>query len=350
MRRYAQAAVVVTAVMAGGVCGGAQQPQAGAAGTSQVQEKPSGTSQAPASGATQVAPLQLRGLDGQGASDPFPPVNPKNFTATTPTVDAVNAFLTQLWGYDAKRVWRVAAIQTTQAPGVSHVTVLVADKGSNAKVQPTAFYVLPDGTHAIAGDAVMSFGAKPFAATRARLAAEADGPSRGAAGKELELVEFADMQCPHCKEAQSSMLQLEKDFPKAHIVYQNFPLAALHPFATKAAIYGVCVTEQKPGAFWTYLQAVYDTQGGLTTEDGDKTLTAAVTKAGVDAAAVATCASGSEAQGKVLKSVQLAQQIGVDQTPTLAVNGRLVPVSPAAISYETLKGIVQFEAAQDGVR
>ena len=344
--RLASTAAVV-AMMAGTGVSLAQQPQTGAAGTSQAQGPASG---AAAGGASQTAPLQLRGLDGQGAADPFPPVNPKNFTASSPTVDAVNAFLTQLWGYDAKRVWRVAAIQTTPAAGVSHVTVLVADKGSNAKVQPTAFYVLADGTHAIAGDSVMSFGPKPFAATRARLAAEADGPSRGAAGKGLELVEFADMQCPHCKDAQASMEQLQKDFPNAQIVYQNFPLAAIHPFATKAAVYGVCVAQAKPEAFWTYLQAVYDTQGGLTVEDGDRTLAAAVTKAGLDAGTIGTCAATPEAQAKVLKSVQLAQAVGVDQTPTLAVNGRLVPVSPAAVSYETLKSIVTFSAAQDGVK
>ena len=345
--RLASTAAVV-ALMAGTGVDLAQQPQAGAAGTSQVQEQTSAT--AAAGGASQTAPLQLRGLDGQGAADPFPPVNPKNFTASSPTVDAVNAFLTQLWGYDVKRVWRVAAIQTTPAAGVSHVTVLVTDKGANAKVQPTAFYVLADGTHAIAGDSVMNFGPKPFAATRAKLAAQADGPWRGAAGKELELVEFADMQCPHCKDAQVSMDQLAKDFPNAHIVYQNFPLAGIHPFATKAAVYGVCVAQAKPAAFWTYLQAVYDTQGGLTVEDGDRTLAAAVTKAGLDTGAIGSCAATPEAQAKVLASVKLAESIGVDQTPTLAVNGRLVPVSPAAVSYETLKAIVQFEAAQDGVR
>ena len=110
------------------------------------------------------------------------------------------------------------------------------------------------------------------------------------------------------------------------------------------------MAQAKPEAFWTYLQAVYDTQGGLTVEDGERTLAAAVAKAGLDPGAVNVCAATPEAQAKVLKSVQLAQAIGVDQTPTLAINGRLVPVSPAAVSYETLKSIVQFSAAQDGVR
>ncbi|MGI4757227.1 MAG: hypothetical protein ACRYGF_10305, partial [Janthinobacterium lividum] len=53
------------------------------------------------------------------AADPFPPVNPKFFDATSPTTADVDGFLKAIWGYDANRSWRVAAIQKTQAPGVS---------------------------------------------------------------------------------------------------------------------------------------------------------------------------------------------------------------------------------------
>ena len=57
-------------------------------------------------------------------------------------------------------------------------------------------------------------------------------------------MEFADFQCPHCKDAQANMDKLAVDFPKARIVFQNYPLAKLHPAATKAAEYGVCVAKQ----------------------------------------------------------------------------------------------------------
>ncbi len=49
------------------------------------------------------------------------------------------------------------------------------------------------------------------------------------------LVEFADMRCPHCKDAQETMAQIVKDFPNASVVYQSFPLVEIHPFAFKAA-------------------------------------------------------------------------------------------------------------------
>ena len=146
-------------------------------------------------------PLQLNDLGQQTSRpDPFPAVNPKFFTAATPTVDTVNAFLKALWGYDSNRIWRVEAIQKTQSPGVSKVVVFVSDKSPNAKVQSSAFFVMPDGTHAIAGDSVVPFGATPFAELRKTLETRADGATRGASSKEFLLVEFADLECPHCKE------------------------------------------------------------------------------------------------------------------------------------------------------
>ena len=307
------------------------------------------TPAAPASKAAPTAPpLQLNSLDPSSRPDPFPPVNPKYFTASSPTVDTVNSFLKTLWGYDPTRIWRVEAIQTTAAPGVSKVIVFVSDKSPNAKVQTTAFFVTPDGKHAIADSSgVISFGATPFAETRKLLQDRADGATKGAAGKDLLLVEFSDLQCPHCKEAQGTMDQLAKDFPNARIIYQSFPLAEIHPFAVKAAAYGYCIQKQKNDAFFPYATAVFETQAALTPETGDATLKSAVTKAGLDPAAIDTCAATQAVKDQVNASIKLAQDTGVDQTPMLVVNGHLLPMTQ--IPYETLKTIVAYQASLDGV-
>jgi len=262
-------------------------------------------------------------------------------------VDTVNAFLKTLWGYDTNRIWRVEAIQKTEAPGVSKVIVFVSDKSPNAKVQTTAFFVTPDGNHAIAGDGVVPFGATPFAELRKTMEARADGAARGAASKDLLLVEFADLECPHCKEAQGTMDQLVKDFPNARVVFQSFPLAQIHPFAFKAAAYGYCVQKQNNDAFFTYAAAVFDNQAALTTETADATLKNAVTKAGLDPAAIDACAATPAIKDQVNASVKLAEEIGVNQTPTLVVNGHLLPMSQ--VPYETLKKIVAYQAQLDGV-
>lgn len=291
--------------------------------------------------------LHLNDLGQTSKPDPFPPANPKYFTAASPSVDTVNAFLKSLWGYDESRIWRVEAIQKTQAPGVSKVIVFVSDKTPNAKVQSSAFFVTPDGSHAIAGDGVIPFGATPFAEARKTLEAQADGAARGAASKNFLLVEFADLECPHCKEAQTTMDQLAKDFPNARIVFQSFPLVQIHPYAFKAAAYGYCVQQQKNDAFFTYAAAVFDTQAGLTAESADATLKNAVTKAGLDPAAIDACAATQATKDKVNASIKLAEDIGVTQTPELAVNGHLLPI--LQVPYETLKKIVAYQAQADGV-
>jgi protein-disulfide isomerase len=305
--------------------------------------------QRPAAAAPQkpAAPLQLQDMGQATKADPFPPVNPKFFTADSPSVDTVNTFLKALWGYDANRIWRVEAIQKTMAPITSRVVVYVSDKTPGAKVQPTVFFVTADGKHAIAGDTVIPFGATPFADIRRTLQARADGAARGATGKDLMLVEFADLQCPHCKEAQGTMDNLVKDFPNARVVYQSYPIVDLHPFAFKAAAYGYCVQKQKNDAFFVYSAAVFDTQDALTTETGDETLKNAVTKAGLDPAVVDACATTPATKDQVNASIKLAEEVGVEQTPMLSVNGHLLPL--AGIPYETLKNIISYQAMLDGV-
>jgi protein-disulfide isomerase len=304
---------------------------------------PAATGQAPAAAAP---PLKLYSLNSETQSDPFPPVNPKYFTANSPSVATVEGYLKTMLGFDANRIWRVEGIQKTASPGVSKVTVLISERGSTAKPQGAIFFVLPDGKHLLTGETVTPFGADPFAPTRALLQAKADGPAHGSASKDLMLVEFSDLQCPHCKDAQATMAKLEQDFPKARIVYQAFPLVDIHPYAYQAAAYGVCVAQKSTDAYFTYAQAVYNTQGALLPDTAEQTLKDAVTKAGQDPAAIAACAASGAAKAQVDKSMALAGEVGVDQTPMLAVNGRLI--SFTSVPYETLKSLIVYQATLDG--
>ena len=302
---------------------------------------------APAASAPQ-GPVAAPPVASAAPADPLPPVNPRFFTAPSPSLDTVNAFLKQVWGYDANRLYRVMAIQKTAAPGVVKVVVFITTKAADAKVQAATFYITPDGKHAIGeGAGVVPFGPTPFADTRDLLKAKADGASRGAAGKDLELVEFADLQCPHCKEAQSTMDQIVKDFPKAHIIFQLFPLVDIHPSAFKAAAYGVCVQKQSNEAFFKYAAGVFDTQEALAAGTDDTLLKAAAMRAGLDGDAISTCANTQATKDVVNADIKLAEDAGVEQTPLLSVNGRMLPLT--GVSYDGLKQMIQFQATLDGV-
>jgi len=226
--------------------------------------------------------------------------------------------------------------------------VYVGDKTGAQKPQALGFFVLPDGKHLISGEDVLPFGAHPFADVRAKMQERADGPYRGAASKNLEIVEFADMQCPHCKEAQANMDKLAVDFPNARIVFQNDPIPSIHPEAVTAASYGNCVAKMAGSTgFFQFSSAVFDGQDGLGSPDGATlTLNSAVTKAGLDPAKVAACASTPEVKAQIDSSMKLAEEVGIDSVPTLVVNGRSIP---GTAPYDTLKKIIQYQEKEDGI-
>jgi protein-disulfide isomerase len=282
-----------------------------------------------------------------GGPPVFPKPDPANFTATSPTKETVDTFLRTSWGYDDSRVWQVQGILKTPVDGISKVIIYVGDKTGKQKPSGIQFFALPDGKHIIAGDDVLPFGEHPYAEYKAAVQAKADGPYRGSASKDFEIVEFADFQCPHCKEAQANMDKLATDYPNAHIVFENYPLPQ-HPAAAGAANYGVCVAKQgNSAAFFTFASAVFEAQDGLASTDGATlTLNSAVTKAGLDPAKIAACAKEPSTAAVVDASVKLAKDVSVSQTPTLIVNGRQVP---ANAPYETIKQIIDYQMKLDGL-
>jgi protein-disulfide isomerase len=299
------------------------------------------------------APAQTPGEAVPSAPAPtapvFPKPDPKNFTASSPSPETINAFLQASWGYDDTRMWQVQAVLKTPVEGISKVVVYVGDKTGKQKPSAIQFFALPDGKHIIAGEEILPFGDHPYADAKAMLQQRADGPYRGSAMKDLEIVEFADFQCPHCKEAQANMDKIATDFPKARIVFQNYPLERIHPQAKLAAEYAVCVTKAGgSNAFFQYAQAVFDGQDGLATPDGTTlTLNSAVTKAGQDPAKIAACAATPQTSEAVEASVKLAQDLDVQQTPTLVVNGRQIPIGGAP--YDTIKQVIEYQEKLDGL-
>ena len=298
----------------------------------------------------QEQPANAPSAPAPSAAPVFPTPDPDNFTAASPTKGVVNAFLQANFGWDESRMWQVQAILKTTVDGYSKVVVLIGDKTGKVKQpQILSFFTLPDGKHIIAGDEILAFGERPFAGARQQLQERANGPYRGSASKDLELVEFADFQCPHCKEAQANMEKLIADFPKARIVFQSFPIAGIHPASVQAAEYGLCVTKLGGStAFFQYVAAVFDGQDGLATPDGAAlTLNSAVIKAGLDPTKVSACAATPDIKATVDASVKLGTDVGISAVPTLVINGREIPI--AQVPYDFLKKVVAFQAKLDGV-
>src|SRR5260370_20866748 len=152
-----------------------------------------------------------------------PPPAP-TFSTRLPSEETVNSFMKQMFGYDPSVSWKAVSIKPTEAQGIAEVMVVV----SNAQGQQNSrLYVTSDGKHALIGD-IIPFGTRPFDTAREELAKKADGPSRGPADAAVTVVEFSDLQCPHCKDAQPTVDKLMAEEKNARLVFENFPLPSHH--------------------------------------------------------------------------------------------------------------------------
>jgi protein-disulfide isomerase len=261
-------------------------------------------------------------------------------SANLPSEDTVNAFMQQTVGYDSSVTWKISAIKPSVAEGLSEVDVIM----TNSKGQSlTTFYVTPDGKHALAGE-IMPFGAKPYASANEALLKGINGPARGPEKAPVTIVEFSDLQCPHCKDAQPIIEKLLAAEPNARFVFQNYPLP-MHNWASKAASYADCVGRTSNDAFWKFVQGTFDQQTNITESNADEKLTAIADTAGVKGADVAACANKPDTRARIDKSVALGAAVGVTGTPTVYINGRHIG-NVVGIPEDVLKSLVEFAAKQ----
>jgi protein-disulfide isomerase len=256
-----------------------------------------------------------------------------------PSEEVVNAFMQQMFGYDSSLSWKITSIKPSEAEGLVEVDVTIqAPQGG----QGQKFYVSADGRHAVIGQ-IMPFGAHPFEAANKELEKRMNGPSRGPATAPVTVVEFSDLQCPHCKEAQPTLDKLAAEDKNVRIVFQNFPLP-MHDWAMKAAEYADCIGRSSNDAFWKFIESVYGAQSDITAANADDKLKAFAEAAGANDAEIAACAAKPETATRIEHSVELGKFLDVNSTPTIFINGRAL--SAGGIPYDVLQKLVDFAAKE----
>jgi len=260
--------------------------------------------------------------------------------AKLPSESLVNAFLQQMFGYDSTLSWKITSIKPSEAAGLAEVDVMI--QGPHG-AQAQKFYVSPDEHHAVIGQ-ILPFGSHPFDAARERLEKGMNGPSRGPATAPATVVEFSDLQCPHCKDAQPNLDRLAAEDKDVRIVFQNFPLP-MHDWAMKAAQYADCIGRRSNDSFWKFIESVYGAQSDITAANADEKLKAFAEAAGVTGDETVACAAKPETTSRVEHSVALGTALDVNSTPTIFINGR--QLSAGGISYEVLKELVDFAVKQN---
>lgn len=258
-----------------------------------------------------------------------------------PSEQTVNAFLHQMFGHDPSITWKVLDIRPAAAEGLAEVDVLLSNPQGQ---QGSTLYVTSDQKHAVIGD-IIPFGAEPFKEDREKLQKGENGIAKGPAKAAVEIVEFSDLQCPHCKQAQPTVEKLMADEPNARFVFQPFPLPS-HDWAMKAALYADCIGQSNNAGFWKFIDSVYNAQSEITSANADQKLTDLASSSGAKGAEVAACADKPDTKARIESSIALGKAVGVSGTPTLFIAGRKF-MSLGDQTYPILKNFAEFEAKQE---
>lgn len=158
-------------------------------------------------------------------------------------------------------------------------------------------------------------------------------PVKGSANAAVTIVEFMDFQCPACAETHAVLNRLVGEYQgKVKLALLDYPLTQ-HAEAFKAAEAAEAAREQ--GKFWEYADILYRNQSAL----GVPKLKDYAAALGLDRQKFDKALDEGLYAEKIQNDLLEGSKTGVNSTPTIFVNGRMV----ADRSYETLKAAIEKE-------
>jgi len=168
-------------------------------------------------------------------------------------------------------------------------------------------------------------------------------PIRGNKDAKVTIVNFDDFQCPYCARMHEVLTDdiLKTYGNEIRVIYKDYPLLSIHPWAKRAAMTANCLSAQSGEAFWDFADYVH---GNARDIGKDGTPTLALTKVAVDVAGkdkldakkLDACLK-SDDDTQVRASMAEAESLGVSATPTMFVNGEKVE---GAVDPATLRAVI----------
>jgi protein-disulfide isomerase len=139
---------------------------------------------------------------------------------------------------------------------------------------------------------------------------------------------WADFQCPACGEFSRTVepVLIERYVATGKVRFTFHDFAFIGQESLDAASAARCADQQD--RFWEYQTLVYANQNGENQGWFSRArLEALAAAAGLDTAAWATCYDGGGQRQAVADETGVGSQAGVSQTPTLTLDGKIVPLT-----------------------
>jgi protein-disulfide isomerase len=228
-------------------------------------------------------------------------------------------------------------------------------KGTKKSSANTAFYLLI-GVVAIGGIAALTYLSTRNRSAQANVVdpslppVQSAGYVLGNPAAPLEVVEFADFECPACER----FYTLTEPDVRARLVntgqvrvrFIDYPLS-MHRNTWNASRAAACADEQ--GKFWEMHDVIYANQdrwNGEATSNPDRVLTGLARQIKLDMGKFEECVESRRTQAKIQAHLRLAEERRIPSTPTFIFGDRQVA---GALSYDNFKQMVD-EAIARGAR
>ncbi|HEY3928982.1 MAG TPA: thioredoxin domain-containing protein [Candidatus Koribacter sp.] len=249
------------------------------------------------------------------------------------------------FGVPAQVSVRVGDPKPSDFPGYNTVTITMSDAEKSKQYD----FLLSKDNKTLARLTTLDITKDPFEETMAKI--DTTGrPVRGNKDAKVTIVNYDDFECPFCAQMHQTMIDVVKKFgDQVRVIYKDYPLSEIHPWADRAAIDSNCLAVQNGDAFWDFADYVHANQGTITGKEQHRTqagMNEAVDKVTLDIGrkhslnvdALQACVKDQSQKRALEKSVAEASGLDVSATPTLFVNGERLE---GVVSEDTLVDVIK---------
>jgi protein-disulfide isomerase len=169
----------------------------------------------------------------------------------------------------------------------------------------------------------------PFADTMKKIDVRGR-PTRGNKDAKVTVVNYDDFECPFCSRMHATLFPgVFKEYADLVVfIYKDYPLEEIHPWSVHAAINANCLAAQNGDAYWDYADYLHVNQNVINNQnrDGqnavlDKLAAFQAETHKLDVPKVQACVKAQDDKA-VRVSMREAENLGVDATPAMFVNGQ----------------------------
>jgi protein-disulfide isomerase len=164
----------------------------------------------------------------------------------------------------------------------------------------------------------MEEGNKPLSPEQQKAILDPPAATFGSPTASVQIVEFSDFQCPYCSRAAEAVHKIKEKYgDRVHFTFRQFPLP-MHPNARGAAEAALAANAQ--GKFWEFHDLLFKNQQKL----DQAGLEEQAKQAGLNVPQFKKSVSEHEFAPKVDADMKLGQEVQVNGTPTMFINGARV--------------------------